>query len=92
MLRPHVGSPDDRRDGYRIVQRIATAAGNPRHLSAHSLRQAAITHALDAGVPPRDAQILARHADPRTTGHYDRARGNLDRHGVHVLTAHVAGV
>jgi len=38
------------------------------------------------------AQILARHADPRTTEHYDRARGNLDRHGVHFLTAYVAGV
>jgi hypothetical protein len=33
-----------------------------------------------------------RHADPRTTEHYDRARGNLDRHGVHFLTAYVAGV
>ena len=53
---------------------------------------AAITNALDAGVPPRDAQILARHADPRITEHYDRARGNLDRHGVHFLTAYVAGV
>ena len=42
--------------------------------------------------PLRDAQILARHADPRTTEHYDRARGNLDRHGVHFLTAYVAGV
>jgi len=40
----------------------------------------------------RDAQILARHADHRTTEHYDRARGNLDRHGVHFLTAYVAGV
>jgi integrase len=47
---------------------------------------------LDAGVPLRDAQILARHADPRTTEHYDRARGNLDRHGVQFLTAYVAGV
>jgi integrase/recombinase XerD len=47
---------------------------------------------LDAGVPLRDAQIRARHADPRTTEHYDRARGNLDRHGVHFLTAYVAGV
>jgi integrase/recombinase XerD len=51
------------------------------------------THnALDADVPLRDAQIRARHADPRTTEHYDRARGNLDRHGVHFLTAYVAGV
>jgi len=33
-----------------------------------------------------------READPRTTQHYDRARGNLNRHGVHFLTAYVAGV
>ena len=43
-------------------------------------------------MPLRDAQILAMHADPRTTEHHDRARGNLDRHGVHLLTAYVAGV
>ena len=45
---------------------------------------------LDAGVPLRDAQILARHADPRTTEH-TTARGNFDRHAVHFLTAYVAG-
>jgi hypothetical protein len=33
-----------------------------------------VRHALDADVRLRDAQILARHADPRTTEHYDRAR------------------
>lgn len=92
ILRPLTGNPIDRRDVYRMVQRIAKAAGIPRHISPHSLRHAAITNALDAGVPLRDAQILARHADPRTTEHYDRARGNLDRHGVHFLTAYVAGV
>lgn len=92
ILRPQTGNPLDRRDVYRMVQRIARAAAIPRHISPHSLRHAAITNALDAGVPLRDAQILARHADPRTTEHYDRARGNLDRHGVHFLTAYVAGV
>lgn len=92
VLRPVSGKPIDRRDCYRMVARIAKAAGIPRHISPHSLRHAAITNALDAGVPLRDAQILARHADPRTTEHYDRARGNLDRHGVHFLTAYVAGV
>ncbi len=92
ILRPVSGKPIDRRDAYRIVTRVAKAAGIPRHISPHSLRHAAITNALDAGVPLRDAQILARHADPRTTEHYDRARGNLDRHGVHFLTAYVAGV
>ena len=35
------------------------------------------SRALDAEVPLRDAQIVARHADPRTTERYDRARGNL---------------
>ena len=92
ILRPHSGNPVDRRDVYRMVTRISKSAGIPRHISPHSLRHAAITNALDAGVPLRDAQILARHADPRTTEHYDRARGNLDRHGVHFLTAYVAGV
>jgi integrase/recombinase XerD len=92
ILRPVSGRPIDRRDVYRMVVRIARTAGIARHISPHSLRHAAITNALDAGVPLRDAQILARHADPRTTAHYDRARGNLDRHGVHFLTAYVAGV
>jgi integrase/recombinase XerD len=92
ILRPVTGNRIDRRDASRMVARIAKAAGIPRHISPHSLRHAAITNALDAGVPLRDAQILARHADPRSNEHYDRARGNLDRQGVHFLTAYVAGV
>jgi hypothetical protein len=41
---------------------------------------------LDAGVSLRDVQIAARHADPRTTMRYDRARKNLDRHANYILT------
>jgi hypothetical protein len=67
ILRPISGRPVDRRDVYRMVARIAKMAAIPGHVSPHSLRHAAITNALDAGVPMRDAQILARHADPRTT-------------------------
>jgi site-specific recombinase XerD len=59
VLRPVSGQPIDRRDVYRMVRRIAKAADIPRHISPHSLRHAAITNALDAGVPLRDAQILA---------------------------------
>src|SRR3954452_18052642 len=92
VLRPVSGKPIDRRDVHRMVARIAKTAGTPRHISPHSLRRSATSNSLDPGVPLRDAQILARHADPRTTEHYDRARGNLDRHGVHFLTAYVAGV
>jgi integrase/recombinase XerD len=67
VLRPVSGKSIDRRDAYRMVPRIAKATGIPRHISPHSLRHTAITDALDAGLPLRDAQILARHADPRTT-------------------------
>ena len=35
---------------------------------------------------------VPRPADPRTTEHYDRARGNLDRQSVHFLTGYVAGI
>lgn len=92
VLRPSLGQ------AHRPARRVPDGATHreerriPRHISSHSLRHAAITNALDAGVPLRDAQRLARHADPRSTEHYDRARGNLDRHGVHFLTAYVAGV
>jgi site-specific recombinase XerD len=44
------------------------------------LRHTFVTTMLDAGVDLRDVQIAARHADPRTTMRYDRARDNLDRH------------
>ncbi|WP_343047891.1 tyrosine-type recombinase/integrase [Nocardioides daedukensis] len=64
VLRPTTGRPIDRRDAYRMVARITRVAGIPRHISPHSLRHAAITNALDAGVPLRDAQILAPPRGP----------------------------
>lgn len=73
-----------------MVTTICRHAGITKHISPHSLRHS-ITNALDAGVPLRDVQIAARHADPRTTVGYDRARENLDRHAVHALTAYLAG-
>jgi len=45
---------------------------------------------LDAGVDLRDVQIAGRHADPRTTIRYDRARKNLDRHPNYILAAYMA--
>jgi hypothetical protein len=45
---------------------------------------------LDAGVDLRDVQIAARHAAPRTTMRYDRARKNLDRHPHYILAAYMA--
>jgi integrase/recombinase XerD len=60
--------------------------------SAHTpLRHAFITAALDAGVPLRDVQEAASHADPRTTMRYDRARVSLDRHATYIVAAYLAG-
>jgi integrase/recombinase XerD len=81
----------DRYAANRIVHRLAKKAGITHHVGCHSLRHSYITAALDAGVPLRDAQIAARHADPRTTTRYDRARGNLDRHANYVVAALIAG-
>ena len=49
-----------------------------------------VTTMLDAGVSLRDVQIAARHADPKTTMRYDRARKNLDRHPNYILAAYMA--
>jgi hypothetical protein len=56
----------------------------------HMLRHTFVTTMLDAGVDLRDVQIAARHADPRTTMRYDRARKNLDRHPSYILAAYMA--
>ena len=56
----------------------------------HMLRHTFVTTMLDAGVDLRDVQISDRHADPRTTMRYDRARKNLDRHANYTLAAYMA--
>jgi hypothetical protein len=48
----------------------ATAA----YLGRYRGQSRLVTTMLDAGVSLRDVQIAARHADPRTTMRYDRAR------------------
>ena len=82
----------DRHGAGRIVRRTARRAGIiNKVVTPHTLRHAFITAALDAGVPLRDVQEAASHADPRTTMRYDRARGSLDRHATYIVAAYVAG-
>jgi integrase/recombinase XerD len=75
----------------RIVRRIARHGGITKPVGPHTLRHAFITAALDAGVPLRDVQEAAPHADPRTTMRYDRARASLDRHATYIVSAYIAG-
>ena len=81
----------DRHGAGRIVRRIARQAGITKTVGPHTLRHAFITAALDAGVPLRDVQEAASHADPRTTMRYDRARASLDRNATYIVAAYVAG-
>ncbi len=57
----------DRHGAGRIVRRVARRAAISKPIGPHNLRHAFITAALDAGVPLRDVQEAASHADPRTT-------------------------
>jgi integrase/recombinase XerD len=81
----------DRHGAARIVRRVARRAGIAKAVGPHTLRHAFIAAALDAGVPLRDVQEAASHADPRTTMRYDRARASLDRHATYIVAAYVAG-
>jgi site-specific recombinase XerD len=85
------GGRMDRHAASRIVRRVARQAGLDKHISPHTLRHAFITAALDAGVPLRDVQEAASHADPRTTMRYDRGRQSLDRHATYIVATFVAG-
>ncbi len=66
-------------------------SGITKRVGPHTLRQGFITAALDAGVPLRDVQEAASHADPRTTMRYDRARVSLDRHATYIVATFIAG-
>jgi integrase len=81
----------DRHGAGRIVRKTARRAGIATAVTPRTLRHPFITAALDAGIPLRDGQEAASHADPRTTMRYDRARGNLDRHATDSVAAYVAG-
>jgi integrase/recombinase XerD len=91
ILRTRTGTRMDRHAATRRLNRLAETTGMrlPR-MHPHMLRHTFVTTMLDAGVDLRDVQIAARHADPRTTMRYDRARQNLDRHPNYILAAYMA--
>jgi len=85
------GTRMDRHAATRRLRRLADAAGvQIARAHPHMLRHTFVTTMLDAGVDLRDVQIAARHADPRTTMRYDRARANPGRHPHYILAAYMA--
>lgn len=62
-----------------LVKRRLADAGLPLRLSPHSFRVTVITDLLTQGVPLEDVQYLAGHAEPRTTGLYDRRQKRVTR-------------
>ena len=82
----------DRHGAARIVRRVTRRVGITKQVGPHTLRHAFVTAAsFDAGVPLRDVQEAACHADPRTTMRYDRARTSLDRHATYIVATYIAG-
>jgi integrase/recombinase XerD len=91
ILRNRAGGRMSRHSATRRLRRLSTTAGvTIARMHPHMLRHTYVTTMLDAGVDLRDVQIAARHADPRTTMRYDRARKNLDRHPNYILAAYMA--
>ncbi|MFC0032063.1 tyrosine-type recombinase/integrase [Micromonospora chaiyaphumensis] len=89
LLVTATGGRLDRHAVFRLVRRLAQAAGIPAwaKLSPHSLRHAFATTARAEGVPLEDVQDAMGHADPRTTRRYDRDRHNLDRDPAYAIWA-----
>lgn len=91
ILLNRAGRRMDRHAATRRLPNLAAVAGvTTARMHPHMLRHTFVTTMLDAGVDLRDVQIAARHADPRTTMRYDRARNNLDRHPNYILAAFMA--
>jgi integrase/recombinase XerD len=91
LLLNRAGTRMSRHSATRRLRRLANSAGvRMARMHPHMLRHTYVTTMLDAGVDLRDVQIAARHADPRTTMRYDRARKNLDRHPNYILAAYMA--
>lgn len=66
-------------DIYRMMKRRLKDFDLPLLYSPHSFRVTTITDLLAQGIPREDVQHLAGHADPRTTGLYDRTKKKVSR-------------
>ena len=68
------GSALDASQAHRVVKAAAARAGLPVAVSAHWLRHAHVSHALDRGAPAHLVQATVGHASLATTSRYAHAR------------------
>lgn len=73
------GGPLSSKTVCEMVKRRLKDAGLPSRLLPHSFRVTGITDLLGQGLPLEDVQYLAGHAEPRTTGLYDRRKKKVTR-------------
>lgn len=74
VFRSRKGGALDPSAVHRIVKAAAARAGLPADISAHWLRHAHASHALDRGAPIHLVQATLGHASVATTGRYLHAR------------------
>ena len=74
LFRSRQGGALDPSQVHRIVKEAAQRAGLPDAVSAHWLRHAHVSHALDRGAPVHLVQATVGHASLTTTSRYAHAR------------------
>ena len=74
VFRSREGGKLDPASVHRVVKAVAARAALPDGFSAHWLRHANASHALDAGAPPHVVQATLGHASLATTSRYVHAR------------------
>jgi integrase/recombinase XerD len=76
LFRSAKGGHLDPSQAHRVLKAAAKRAGLSPALSAHWLRYAHASHALDRGAPVHLVQATLGHASVATTGRYLHARPN----------------
>ncbi|HEY0418232.1 MAG TPA: tyrosine-type recombinase/integrase [Acetobacteraceae bacterium] len=76
VFRSRQGGALDPSQVHRIVKAAAKRARLPETVSAHWLRHAHVSHALDRGAPVHLVQATVGHASLTTTSRYAHARPN----------------
>lgn len=70
----HDGGPLSRDAAHRVVKRAGKRVGLPEAFSAHWLRHAHVSHALDRGAPVHVVQKSAGHSSLATTTRYSHVQ------------------